>query len=252
MDLGLKGLKVILTGGSRGTGRAALELFAKEGADIGFFSRNQDQIDDAIAAYSRHGVKVVGKRGDLADLDAYPKLLTDIADELGGCDIFIPSASASGSKLAGDWEACFRMDVLGTVRGCEALHGYLEQSQQGSVVILASTAATETFIAPQAFNAMKASLLTYSGQLAQAWGPEGIRVNAVSPGPVFFEGGNWDDVKNAMPEFFAKIEADHALGRMGTVDEVAKTIVFLASPASAWTTGTNVIVDGGFTKRVHF
>jgi NAD(P)-dependent dehydrogenase (short-subunit alcohol dehydrogenase family) len=144
------------------------------------------------------------------------------------------------------------MDVLGTVRGCEALHGYLEQSQHGSVVILASTAATETFIAPQAFNAMKASLLTYSGQLAQAWGPEGIRVNAVSPGPVFFEGGNWDDVKNAMPEFFAKIEADHALGRMGTVDEVAKTIVFLASPASAWTTGTNVIVDGGFTKRVHF
>src|SRR6185369_6590998 len=206
----------------------------------------------AIAAYSRHGVKVVGKRGDLADLDAYPKLLTDIADELGGCDIFIPSASASGSKLAGDWEACFRMDVLGTVRGCEALHGYLAQSQNGSVVILASTAATETFVAPQAFNAMKASLLTYSGQLAQAWGSEGIRVNAVSPGPVFFEGGNWDDVKNAMPEFFAKIEADHALGRMGTVDDVAKTIVFLASPASAWTTGTNVIVDGGFTKRVHF
>jgi 3-oxoacyl-[acyl-carrier protein] reductase len=252
VDLGLKGLKVILTGGSRGTGRAALELFAQEGCDIGFFSRNQDQIDDAVAAYAKHGVKVVGKRGDLADLDAYPKLLTDIADELGGCDIFIPSASASGSKLAQDWEACFRMDVLGTVRGCEALETYLEKSKAGSVIILASTAATETFFAPQAFNAMKAPLLTYSGQLAQAWGAKGIRVNAVSPGPVWFEGGNWDDIKRDMPDLYKSIDEQHALGRMGTVEEVAKAIVFLASPASSWTTGTNLIVDGGFTKRVHF
>lgn len=252
MDLGLKGLKVILTGGSRGTGRAALELFAQEGCDVGFFSRNQDQIDAAVEAYAKHGVKVVGKRGDLADLDAYPKLLAEIADELGGCDIFIPSASASGSKLAQDWEACFRMDVLGTVRGCEALEPYLEKSKAASVIILGSTAATETFFAPQAFNAMKAPLLTYSGQLAQAWGPKGIRVNAVSPGPVWFEGGNWDDIKRDAPDLYTSIEQSHALGRLGTTEDVAKAIVFLASPASSWTTGTNLIVDGGFTKRVQF
>ncbi|WP_298691362.1 SDR family oxidoreductase [uncultured Sphingomonas sp.] len=252
MDLGLKGLKVILTGGSRGTGRATLEMFAAEGADVGFFSRNQAQIDDAVASFSKHGVKVVGKQGDLADLDAYPKLLTDIADELGGCDIFIPSASASGSQLAQDWEACFRMDVLGTVRGCEALEPYLEKSAHGAVVILGSTAATETFFAPQAFNAMKAPLLTYSGQLAQAWGPKGIRVNAVSPGPVWFEGGNWDDIKKGVPDLFAATEATAALGRIGAVDDVAKAIVFLASPASAWTTATNLIVDGGYTKRIQF
>ncbi|HEY0315533.1 MAG TPA: SDR family oxidoreductase [Sphingomonas sp.] len=252
MDLGLKGLKVILTGGSRGTGRTTLELFAQEGCDVGFFSRNQDQIDAAVAAFAEHGVTVVGKKGDLADLDAYPKLLTAIADELGGCDIFIPSASASGSKLAQDWEACFRMDVLGTVKGCEALEPYLEKSKAGSVIILGSTAATETFFAPQAFNAMKAPLLTYSGQLSQAWGAKGIRVNVVSPGPVWFEGGNWDDIKRDMPDLFASIEAGCALGRMGTSEEVARTIVFLASPASGWTTGTNLIVDGGFTKRVQF
>ena len=252
MDLGLKGLKVILTGGSRGTGRATLEIFAQEGCDVGFFSRNQAQIDDAIAAFSKHGVKVVGRRGDLADLDAYPKLLTDIADELGGCDIFIPSASASGSKLVQDWEACFRMDVLGTVRGCEALESHLERSKAGSVIILGSTAATETFFGPQAFNAMKAPLLTYSGQLSQAWGPKGIRVNTVSPGPVWFEGGNWDDIKRDAPDLFVTVEAGCALGRMGTSEEVAKTIVLLASPASGWTTGTNIIVDGGFTKRVQF
>jgi len=252
VDLGLKGLKVILTGGSRGTGRAALEMFAAEGADVGFFSRNPAQIEEAVASLSRYGGKVVGKQGDLADLDAYPGLLTIIAEELGGCDIFIPSASASGSQLATDWEACFKMDILGTVRGCEAMEPFLEKSKAGSVVILASTAATETFFTPQAFNAIKASLITYSKQLGQAWGPKGIRVNTVSPGPVFFEGGNWDTVKQHAKEVYDATLAQMVLGRFGVCEDVAKTIVFIASPASSWTTGTNIIIDGGYTKRVQF
>lgn len=252
MDLGLKGLKVILTGGSRGTGRAALEIFAAEGADVGFFSRNPDQIDEAVASLSRHGGKVVGRQGDLRDMDAYPALLTGIAEELGGCDIFIPSASASGSKLAQDWNACFEMDVLGAVRGCEAMEPYLEKSGHGSIVLLASTAATETFFAPQAFNAVKATLLTYAKQLGQALGPKGIRVNTVSPGPVWFEGGNWDDIKKAMPDLYDATLAQMVIGRFGQSEDVAKTIAFVASPASGWTTGTNVVVDGGYTKRVQF
>ncbi|TAL01920.1 MAG: SDR family oxidoreductase [Rhodospirillaceae bacterium] len=252
MDLGLKGLKVILTGGSRGTGRSALEIFAAEGADVGFFSRNQAQVDEAVASLKRHGGKVVGRTGDLQNLDAYPSLLTSIAESLGGCDIFIPSASASGSKLIQDWEACFKMDVLGTVRGCEALLPYLEKSAHGSIVILGSTAATETFVVPQAFNSIKAALLTYSKQLGQALGGKGIRVNAVSPGPVWFKGGNWDDIKRDLPEFYQATQAQMVLGRFGVAEDVAKTIVFVASPASSWTTGTNIIVDGGYTKRVQF
>jgi NAD(P)-dependent dehydrogenase (short-subunit alcohol dehydrogenase family) len=252
VDLGLKELKVILTGGSRGTGRAALEIFAAEGADVGFFSRNQDQIDEAVASLSRHGGKVVGKQGDLKDMDSYPALLTSIAEELGGCDIFIPSASASGSKLATDWNACFEMDVLGTVKGCETLEPYLEKSEHGSIVIMASTAATETFFAPQAFNAVKATLITYSKQLGQALGPKGIRVNTVSPGPVWFEGGNWDDIKQGAPELWDATLGQMVIGRFGEAEDVARTMVFIASPASSWTTGTNVIIDGGYTKRVQF
>jgi NAD(P)-dependent dehydrogenase (short-subunit alcohol dehydrogenase family) len=117
---------------------------------------------------------------------------------------------------------------------------------------MASTAATETFIMPQAFNAMKAALLTYAKQLGQAWGPKGIRINTVSPGPIFFEGGNWDGIKQHMPDFFNATQAQMVLGRFGVAEDVAKTLVFLASPASGFTTGTNVVVDGGYTKRVQF
>lgn len=252
MDLGLKGLKVILTGGSRGIGRAALELFAQEGCDVAFFSRNADQVAETKAALEKHGGKVVASTFDLNNMDGYQDWLRKAADELGGCDIFIPGASASGSQLTGDWDKCFQFDLMGAVRGCEALEPYLEASPHGSVVFMSSTAGVETFLVPQAFNAIKGALLVYAKQLGQAWGSKGIRVNAVSPGPVSFAGGNWEAIKAGMPELYDAQIPQFALGRIGEPDDVAKTILFLASPASSYTTGTNIIVDGGYTKRVQF
>jgi NAD(P)-dependent dehydrogenase (short-subunit alcohol dehydrogenase family) len=252
MDLGLKGKKVILTGGSRGIGRAALELFAAEGCDVAFFSRNQAQVDDTVAALSRHGGAVHGSTFDLNDMTGYPAWLNGAAEQLGGCDIFVPGASSSGSQATGDWQKGFDFDLMGTVRGCETLEPHLAKSGAGSVIIMSSTAAFETFIVPQAFNAIKAALLTYSKQLSQAWGPKGIRVNAISPGPVSFPTGNWEAIKSGMPDFYKATEAQFALGRFGTPEDIARTLVFLASPASGYTTGTNIVIDGGYTKRVQF
>jgi 3-oxoacyl-[acyl-carrier protein] reductase len=185
-------------------------------------------------------------------MDAYPDWLTSAADRLGGCDIFVPGASASGAGATGDWNVCFNSDILGTVKGCEALQPALEQSGSGSIVMMSSTAGFETFLVPQAFNAMKAALLTYAKQLGQALGPKGIRVNTVSPGPISFPGGNWETIKKHVPDLYKATEAGFALGRWGGAEEVARTIVFLASPASSYTTGTNVVIDGGYTKRVQF
>lgn len=252
MDLGLKGKKVILTGGSRGIGRAALEVFAGEGADVAFFSRNPEQVAETVASLSRHGGKVIGDALDMSDHEAYKAWLIDAAEKLGGCDIFVAGASASGSGATGDWDACFNTDIKGTVIGCETLEPFLEKSGEGSIIIMSSTAGTETFIVPQAFNALKGALLTYSGQLSQMLGPKGIRVNAVSPGPITFPGGNWEAIKAGAPELHAATEAAFALPRWGGPEEVAKTIAFLASPASSYTTGTNVVIDGGYTKRVQF
>jgi 3-oxoacyl-[acyl-carrier protein] reductase len=252
MDLGLRGKKVILTGGSRGIGRAALEIFAAEGCDIAFFSRHQAQVDATVASLSSHGGKVIGDALDITNHPAYTAWLTSAAERLGGCDIFVPGASASGSGGTGDWDACFNADIKGTVIGCETLEPYLEKSGTGAIVVMSSTAAVETFVVPQAFNALKGALIIYAKQLGQALGPKGIRVNTVSPGPIAFPGGNWEAIKTAAPEFYAATEAGFALGRWGGPDEVARTIVFLASPASSYTTGTNVVIDGGYTKRVQF
>lgn len=252
MDLGLKGRKVILTGGSRGIGRAALEIFAEEGCDIAFFSRNAQQVAATVESLSRHGGKVIGDALDMLDHEAYVAWLRSAAERLGGCDVFVPGASASGSGATGDWDACFAADIKGTVLGCETLQPWLEKSDAAAIVIMASTAGTETFIVPQAYNAMKAALIAYSGQYGQMVGPLGIRVNSVSPGPIKFPGGNWEAIREAMPELYDATQAAFALGRWGGPEEVARTIVFLASPASSYTTGTNVVVDGGYTKRIQF
>lgn len=252
MDLGLKGKKVILTGGSRGIGRAALDIFAREGCDIGFFSRNADQVAETAAALGKSGGKVIAEALDISDLDAYQAWLRKTADALGGCDIFVPNVSASGAGATGDWDTCVNYDIKGTALGCEALMPYLEKSDSASVVVMASTAGLETFIVPQAYNAIKAALITYAKQLGQEIGKNGIRVNCVSPGPIRFPGGNWEAIEGAMPDLYNATLAQMALGRFGTPEEVANAVVFLASPAASYITGTNIIVDGGYTKRVQF
>ena len=117
---------------------------------------------------------------------------------------------------------------------------------------MSSTAAVETFFSPQAFNALKAALITYGSQLSQSLAPKGIRVNTVSPGPIEYPTGNWAAIKANMADFYNATVAQMPMGRLGAPDEVAKAVVFLASSASSYTTGTNLIVDGGYTKRVQF
>ena len=252
MDLGLKGKKVIVTGGSRGLGRAALEHFAAEGAHVAFFSRNADQVAQAAAELSAHGGKVFAESFEVSDdMDAYKNWLEKAAEELGGCDIFIHNMSASGTS-AKEWDLNYNIDIRGAVASVEALTPYLEKSDDGSIIFMSSTAAVETFVRPQAFNAMKAALITYGKQLSQSLGSQGIRVNMVSPGPISYPGGNWSKVKEANPEFYEAQAKITALGRLGEPDDVARTVVFLASPASSYTTGTNIIIDGGYTKRVQF
>jgi NAD(P)-dependent dehydrogenase (short-subunit alcohol dehydrogenase family) len=252
MNLGLKSKKVILTGGSRGLGRAALELFAAEGADIAFFSRNQEQVSQTIAVLQPFGGNVFGEAFEMGNRDAYREWLSKAVARLGGLDIFVHNVSSSGAGAGSDWNVTMNLDIFGAVDAVEVLQPHLEKSDAASIVLMSSTAAVETFMVPSAFNALKAALITYGKQLSQSLGPKRIRVNTVSPGPIFFPGGNWEKIRAAKPELFKAQVEKMALGRFGTVEEVARSVVFLASPASSYTTGANLVIDGGYTKRVQF
>ena len=253
MDLGLTGKKVIINGGARGLGLAALELFVAEGCDVAFFGRDAQKVGAATDKLAASGTKVFGEAFDMAaDHDAYRAWLTGAADKLGGCDIFIHNASSSGAGKTADWQATFELDMRGAVGGVEALTPALASSGSGSIILMSSTAAVETFVAPQAFNAIKAAIITYGSQLAQALAAQGIRVNCVSPGPIEYPGGNWEMIKGVMPDFYEGTKAAMPTGRLGSPNEVANAVVFLASPAASYISGANLVVDGGFTKRVQF
>lgn len=252
MDLRLEGQRALITGGSRGIGRAIAEALADEGCNIAICARGEDGVNAAVESLSGKGVTAFGQAVDVGDGNALNAWVTASAEALGGIDILV--SNVSGPQGAGEdgWKSIFGHDVLGAVRIVEAALPHLEKSDNGSIVMISTTAALEKFMQAGPYNALKAALIQYAGALSQDLAPKGIRVNTVSPGPIFIKGGAWDMIKENMTDFYDSTLADIPLGRMGTAEEVAAQVALLASPRAAFTTGTNVVIDGGITKRIQF
>ncbi|HTW35495.1 MAG TPA: SDR family oxidoreductase [Rhizomicrobium sp.] len=253
MDLGLKGKKAILAGASKGIGFATAEALAGEGCAVAICARDKAGVDQAVAALKSKGGDAFGEAVDVGNKDAYEAWIKRAAEKLGGCDIFISFVTASGGPASEEtWKAVFDLDLMGTWRGIQAALPYLEKSKAGSIVAISTTAALEDFFGPQAYNSMKAAVINHASALSQALAPKGIRVNTVSPGPIYIEGGAWNRVKDHMrPAYDATLKAS-PVGRLGNAEEVARAIAFVASPACPFMTGANIVIDGGFTKRVQY
>ncbi|MEM7020842.1 MAG: SDR family oxidoreductase [Pseudomonadota bacterium] len=252
MDLGLKGGKALVTGGTKGIGRAIANTLADEGCNVAICARNQEEVDAAVADLSGRGVTAYGAVVDVGDGDALKGWIDDSAGALGGIDIVVSNVSGGGAQGEDSWRRHLEYDMLGAVRLVEGSMSHLEASDNGNIVLISTTAALEKFMQAGPYNAIKAALLNYNGALSQDLGAKGIRVNAVSPGPIFIEGGAWDNIKKHMTAFYDSTVAEIPLGRMGSADEVAAQVALLASPRAAFTTGTNVVIDGGLTKRIQF
>lgn len=251
MDLGLKGLKAIVTGGTKGIGRAIAQTLAAEGAHVALCARNAEEVAATVAEFEGYGVKVFGRAVDVADGPALAAWVAEAAEVLGGIDIVV--ANVSALAIAGDeaaWQRGFEVDMMGTVRLVNAAIPHLESSANASIVTISSVSGREIDFACGPYGAFKAAIVHYTQGLAQQLAGKGIRANSVSPGNTYFPGGVWNQIELGNPEFFKQALAMNPTGRMGTAQEMANATAFLASPAASFISGTNLRVDGALTKGV--
>lgn len=256
MDLGLRGKNVVITGATRGIGRAIAEVLAAEGANLAFCARNAEQVAATASALQQTGVKALGACIDVAGGDALRAWVVESGKRLGGIDILIANPSAFGvGNSEGDWKNSFDVDLMGVVRAVEAATPFLEQAAEkhrdAAIVILSSVLAAETD-SESAYGAMKAALIQYTKGVARRLAPKNVRANVISPGTVYVEDGFWGKAQQHMPEVYELYLKRNPTGRMAHPKEIAGMAAFLASPAASFTTGSNIVIDGALTGRVNY
>src|ERR1700761_7148718 len=254
MDLGLKGLRALVTGGTRGIGRAIVETLADEGASVAFCARTAADVARAAQEMTGQGGRVVtGRCVDVADRAGVRQWVSDTAAELGGLDIVVANVSALAiPDEEANWQASFSVDMMGTVHLVNAALPYLERSQAPSIVTISSVSGREVDFAAGPYGTMKAAIIHYTQGLAFQLAAKGIRANSLSPGNTYFPGSVWENIEHNNPELFAMAMGLNPTGRMARPEEIARGAVFLASPAASFVTGTNLVVDGALTRGVQF
>jgi 3-oxoacyl-[acyl-carrier protein] reductase len=251
MDLQLSGRRALVTGGTRGIGRAVVEALADEGTRVAFCARDAAEIAATEEALADTAGDVTGWVVDVADGAALRAWVQTAAEALGGLDIVVSNVSALAiADSEESWRVSFEVDLMGAVRLVDAAMPHLEASDAAVVLAVSSVSGREVDFAAGPYGTMKAALVHYVQGLAHQLAGKGIRANTVSPGNTFFAGGVWDQISQGNPELFATALALNPTGRMGTPEEMARAVVFLASPVSSFTSGTNLVVDGALTRGV--
>lgn len=255
MDLHLSAKRVAVFGGSRGIGLFVVEAFAAEGAHVAFCARDAAAIEGVVRRLGSTGASVEGQALDASDRTAVAGWIDGLV-KAGGIDVAVlcVSALANGASEE-DWQRSIQVDLLGSIHMIDALVPALEKSAEkngdAAIVYISTTAAREA-IMTAAYGPVKAALAHFCKSKARELAPRKIRVNTVSPGMVYFEGGAWHKVETGAPERFQWALGRNPTGRMASPCEVADAAVFLASPRSSFTTGANLTVDGALTLGVQF
>ena len=251
MDLQLTGSRVLVTGGTRGIGRAIVEAFVDEGAVVEFCARDAAEIEATEEAVAERGGRATGVQLDVRDGPALIGWVEAAAGRLGGLDAVVANVSALAAGPGEEnWYASFEVDLMGTVRLATTALPHLEASGRGSIVAISSVSGREADFASGPYGTMKTAIVGYISGLAFQLAGRGVRANVVSPGNTYVEGGFWQGIEEGSPELFRDSLALNPTGRKGTPEEMAKAVVFLSSPVSSFTTGTNVVVDGALTRGI--
>jgi 3-oxoacyl-[acyl-carrier protein] reductase len=240
------GYRVIVTGGSKGIGRAMALAFAQAGASVSICARGEASLHEAHAALAQHGGQVHSARCDLADPAALKNYIDEAAAALGGIDVLINNASGYGfSDDEESWASGLNVDLLAPVRASRAALPYLKASSAPSIVHISSIAAFHASPRSAPYAAVKAALSQYTTSQALALASDRIRVNAIAPGSIEFADGLWERRREDEPALYQAVLGKIPFGRFGRPEEIAYAALFLASPWAGWITGQTLAVDGG-------
>jgi len=250
VDLQLAGKIAVVTGGTKGIGRAIVASLAAEGARVAFCARTDADVKAAEESLRAAGHDVAGTVLDVTDGAGLAGWVESTAERWGGIDIAVANVSAiKAGQDEESWRTEFEVDLMHTVRLVNAALPHLERSEDGSVIAVASVSGREVDFFAGSYGGMKAALVHYMAGLAHQNAGK-VRANSVSPGNVYFEGGVWQNIERNNPEFFAEALALNPTGRMCTDEEVAYAVTMLASPRASFISGTNFVVDGALTRGV--
>lgn len=253
MDLGIKNKVAIVTGGTKGIGRAIVEAFADEGANVAFCARNADEVAETEKSLLAKGVKAKGTALDVGDPAALRAWVEDTAKEFGGIDMAVANVSALAIPDEDEnWDTSYKVDLMGTVNLCKAVIPHLEKSDVKSLLAISSVSGREADFASGPYGTMKTAIIGHMAGLALSLAEKGIRANTVSPGNTYFPGGVWNSIEEGNPDLYNMAMGLNPSGRMGTAEEIASGVVFISSPVSSRTSGANLLIDGALTRGIQF
>ena len=258
MDLGLKDKRVVITASSGGIGRSVAATFLEEGAKVLINGRNADRLEAAVSELSgKYGAgKVIGVAGDATKPETVDRIVSETESRWGAADIVIPCAG-TGKPVSSDrlditeWEHMMDANAYAPVMLIRKCIPLLKMGKDPNIVLISSVVAVGRSSAPVAYAAAKGALLTLTSYLAGMYPDTCIRVNAIVPGNVYFEGGRWEELKNADPQGTDDyIRANVPMNRFATPQEIADSVVFLASARSSFSNGAVLVVDGGQNRSI--
>lgn len=249
MQLQLQGKSVLVTGSSRGIGRAIAEAFLAEGAEVAFHGRNTDNLERVVA--DQTAGTSIAVSGDVSKPEEARKVVERVSAAFGKLDVLVCNVGSGrsvppGAETHEEWLRVFEQNLWSATNMVEASRQALSASQ-GAVVCISSICGQEVMPgAPLTYSAAKAALNAYVRGIARPLGKDGVRINAIAPGNILFEGSVWQRKLNEDPATVGQMLSDDvALTKLGTPTDVANLTLWLASPLASFCTGGIFVSDGG-------